>query len=451
MSLVPVRRDRDRDDTQSGPPVSGGRSQFLQRNRPTVAAVPDPPAATPAPSVEPPPEAPNGQLDSGAHDPSIPVPPYAVPHMGWPKWKYRGYKLIGKPGKLVPLSNKEMLVRIEEALEMDRQIVAQRFEEYILYREAWLRYLVSQMQITICFVNVKGGASKSTIAVYIGSIISDLTRRTVFLLPATQATETSTTALYAGIDLDDTLTVGEFAAKFEELGDYRKVSGLVPRTPYGLAVISEDPDDDVDVNVEFRRAEFVNVYRTLYPSVDAMLLDTGNDTINLDSVSLEAVRVADVMVVPATVGNEATLEKSSSTINKYRSAPPTEENIPAGTGAVRSGAEIAIREKALNSVVVFSKAKPGQTADDYVKFTKRRDRKGNVLGEIGGDAEGFVGDIHLIPEDERIGKNVRADLNAIDRNTTYVALLDTAIAIYEKAAELKGVKLPDPDDVLAQT
>lgn len=330
---------------------------------------------------------------------------------------------------------------------MDRQIDFDRYVADIHRREHWLRFLVSKMQLTICFVNVKGGASKTTIAVYVGSVIANLSRRSIFLLPATQATETSTTARYAGIEEDNELTISELAARYEVLGPYRSVSAEVPRNPWGLAVISEDPDDKVNVGVEFRRQEFINVYTTLYPSVDAMLLDTGNDTVNEDSVSLQAVHVSDVMVCPATVGKEATLELVSRTLNKYLTVSLTDGNIPESGGLVRTGSQIPVAEKAINAITVFSGTRPDETGDDYVHYTKRRDKRGNVLGELAGD-RGFDGEVLTVRDDPYIAENLACNIERIDLGT-YSDVLDVAIAIYTKGAQLKGVKLPDQDEVLS--
>lgn len=339
-----------------------------------------------------------------------------IPQKGLRKLLYRVNKVLGRPDIVPNLAKREQFT-------YDLKTLEER-----------LRFLAERLQITVSFVNIKGGASKTTTAIYVGSIISNLTRRIVYLLPATQATATSTAALNAGISPSETLTVSEFSRKYEALGSYRDVSRYVTPTPAGLRVISEDSEVGVDTSNEFGKEHFVHVASTLHSSVDVLLFDTGNDDVKVGSVVLEAVRRSDVVVFTATADKLVTLEKLGPTIGLYMTDLKSERNVDQQTGKPRAEGEISTREKASNSLVVVSGLTAKEKSEDYEGYAARH-RQGNVISPTG-----FQGKLFTVPRDKFMAKHIVADIHKINART-YLAYLRLCVAIYEKAAELRGIDL----------
>ncbi|HVS58588.1 MAG TPA: hypothetical protein VHD60_02490 [Candidatus Saccharimonadales bacterium] len=339
-----------------------------------------------------------------------------TPQKGWRKGLYSLSKLVGRPDLVPALSKREQST----------------YDIWTL--ENRLRFLAERLQITVSFVNIKGGASKTTTAIYVGSIISNLTRRVVYLLPATQATATSTAALNAGIAPSDTLTVSEFSRLYQQLGSYRAVSSYVTPTPAGLRVISEDSEIGVDANTEFGKEHFQHVASTLHSSVDVLLFDTGNDDVKVGSVVLEAVRRSDVIVFTATADKPVTLEKLGPTIGLYMTDLRAEQNVNLQDGASRSEQQISTREKASNSLVVVSGLTAKEKPDDYKKYAYHH-RRGNAT-----QPTGFEGKVFTIPRDKHMATNIVADVHKISA-AAYLAYLRLCVAIYENAAELRGINL----------
>lgn len=303
----------------------------------------------------------------------------------------------------------------------------------IAYLEDRIRVFAHRMQLTISFANVKGGASKSTTAAYIGCILAELTRKNVFLLPATSATATSTTAMYAGVKPEHTLTVSQFADMYQRYPDYRKLSAAVPRNKFGLAVISEDQTEGLSIQAPFDNAKFVPMVETLRPSADIMLFDTGNDVVREDSVPLEAVRRSDIVVFTATADKKVTLEKVRSTIAPYLTDLKNDKNRDRSNDTVRSEWEIPTREKVSQSIVAISGTKRRQAAEDFEQYT--RSESGNAIG--------FEGRVMVVPQDLYMAKHIEADINKINRRHTYLAYLRLIDAIFTSAAQLRGVPLDE--------
>jgi MinD-like ATPase involved in chromosome partitioning or flagellar assembly len=333
-----------------------------------------------------------------------------IPTMGLPAARYWLHRRFGRPDK-VPRLNK-----------------LEQFEFEVGCLEQRLRSLAEKMQITICFLNVKGGSSKTTTSIYIGSIIADVTKLTGYVLPATTATETCNAAQVAGVDPQDTLSISQFAATYQTLESYRDLSRLVRPTQFGLRVIAEDPVTEVSLDNKFSRMRFRQVAETLRRNADFVIYDTGNDNVARNSVPLEAARGSDVIVFTATASNPETLEKLSFTMRNYL----TDDGKPSG-GLDWTQVQLPTAQKASKSIVVISRTGSKQGPSDFVPYVKHRDRRGTVIGDIG-----FDGDILTVPEDPFVAGNIVANLREIQPET-YLAYLELAVAIYENAAELRDL------------
>jgi cellulose biosynthesis protein BcsQ len=347
--------------------------------------------------------------------------------MGWPAVQYAVYQRLGI--NKVPGLSKQEQFNLREA-----------------YLDSRLRFLAEYVRFTVSFVNVKGGASKTTTAVYVGSIISDLTRKIVFVVPATSNTSTSTLANVAGISSDDKPTITDFALQLPGDVDvpYSDLSRRVKSTPFGLRVIPEDVIDKIAISRKFGTDNFNNVLSAVCANSDIQILDTGNDDIDHNSVVLEAVRQSDIVVCPATATDAATLEKLSETMVTYMSDDIAPHHVvweTFGERNLRSARQIPTREKLQKGIVVFSRTGSAERPEDYVDYTKKRNRIGQVVGDFG-----FEGEILTIPEDPYMADkaHVVADIRNISPDTR-LAYKELAVVMFEKAAELKGITLPEMD------
>lgn len=300
--------------------------------------------------------------------------------------------------------------------------------------EAYLRNLVTHVRLIVTVANIKGGGSKTTTAIYLGSFITELARLTGFVIPATENTETSTAAFNGGIPVDKALTVSELARLNQELKSYHLLSARIPRTPTGLRIVSEDRGGTVEPGDDFGLEQFLAIERTVYPNADFIAWDTGNDNVKIGSVVLEAARRSGLIIFTATAENPTSLEILPNTVLRYltdTAVPPVDE-----LAGDRPEMRISTAQKAASSIIVVSGVRnDGDAVKIYEKY---------VRGPAGMDA--FNGQFMTIPWDDHIGgKDVVADMSKIHYRT-YMAYLRLAIVAYERAAQLQGIDLSALED-----
>jgi cellulose biosynthesis protein BcsQ len=330
--------------------------------------------------------------------------------------------VLGRPEWGPGPSRKELLIRREQ--ELDQR----------------LRFLAEHVQFTACFVNSKGGASKTTTAVYVGSTIADVTNRVVFALPATRNTKTSTLARRSGIRRSDSISVTDLAERLSKGGviDYADLSQLTRINPSGLRVIPEEAVEQLSGSRKLSSGKINLVIDAVQANADVCILDTGNDDIDPSSIVMEAVRRSDIIVATATGNSPDTLESLWVTLVQYLSDDSAVRPIDPADGLIHSGRQIPTKDKAKHAIMVFSHAAQGETPDDYAAYTQKRDESGKVIGDIG-----LRGPILTIPEDQFISArtNVAADPLRISQ-ATRLAYKELAVQMYQAAAELKGIVLP---------
>jgi MinD-like ATPase involved in chromosome partitioning or flagellar assembly len=364
-----------------------------------------------------------------AHKSAGPNKLVPIPTMG-PRavWYGIGKKFGASPKASYTLSEKELAA-----------IAAKQQEAELAGLMRRVRLVVRIIHLVVAFGNGKGGASKSTLAqLFAAAVKMAAPGRSVILIPTTTNQDTSTAFLNAGIDPEKSLTTIEAASGDVDLTKFRDLSCMIEETDHGVLVLSPPPPTAVDVEKEFNRDEFLAVFYPAYDNADAVVLDLGNDTANEQSVVMAGMELANVAVWVATADNPSTLELLSSSIARYMSVKPREGQIrEPDAGQKRTPEQIPLSERAKNSVAIFSKTQPGETAEDYTRYLKRRDHQGNVIGELG-----FVGEVLLVPEDYYIAHNVKTDLGQLDM-ATLLAVYRYVNAIYDKAAELMNIDLPE--------
>jgi len=341
-----------------------------------------------------------------------------LPRRGGAAWRYRLNKAIGRPDKVPELG----------------------LEDEIEYLTAKLTYLArvfvtSKQKMLIVFANLKGGASKTTIANLVTAMISEVTNVTVGLMPGTASVGTSTTASGAGV-AGRTLSLREFEREARVPGSsYHKVATRVPPSQHGVSVVSEDTEEKASAQDDFGLRNFSPIAKAMYNRCHVLGIDTGNDDIKPGNIGLEAMRNANVIIFTGTVDAHNTLLKMSSTIAIAMTDPKSKETVRHG-------------------IAVFSGVNGSKGPDDYAKYTQRLNHKGRVIGSLGfeGRLMGIPRDNYLSPRDK--GEEARTSVTNLHKiaRPTYLAVLRLAVATYETVLETRGFQCDftgytdDPDD-----
>jgi MinD-like ATPase involved in chromosome partitioning or flagellar assembly len=350
-----------------------------------------------------------------------------LPDRGWAKFQYGLNRMFGRPDKVPDLSPAQK--RDLQRAAMMRAIEARDAKiSELKHRLYWLAGIPG-LQPIISIINIKGGASKTTTALYVGTFISQVTRKTVLVLPTTSNTATSTVAAMAGMEPGTTISVSELSRDIKEYGAYRTVSNRIPRTkPFGLAVVSEDPDDNANVTNEYGVDQFGKMVETILPSLDVLILDGGNDNIELGSVPLDAARRSTVLVFTSTADRGATVAKTKSTMAAYRTDTLIAENMGEHW--------VPTPEKVKHAIVVVSKLPQGAEVD-FDALTQSSTDSPDVP---------FEGRTMTIPDDPYMASDGgTVPVCNIDRiqPDTQLAYLELAVACYEQTAKLLKVELPE--------
>lgn len=305
--------------------------------------------------------------------------------------------------------------------------------------EKEITFYAANVHITVVFVNKVGGAGKSFTAAMVGQIWAQITGRHPLLMPSTTATDTSTTAMYAGISAEKALTISRFYRLVERPVAPDVLKNLIPRTPFGMGVITEDPDGEIG---DAASSIEINMWRkstdVAKKMSDLLLLDLGNDSIDDDSIVLEAARQADVICFVGNPDKQITLEKIAANIHRYQTDLRGEGVTDLRVGSRRTGSQISTQEKTANSIVLISGVAKGQGPADYAEYTMRRGDKGSI------SSIGFDGVILTIPFLRSLKNKKRRDRRNIVADPTKLTLaerrayLELIREICVTAAELQG-------------
>jgi hypothetical protein len=370
-------------------------------------------------------------LNSGPSLTVIPQLEPTVPWMGVPKWTY---KLIWKP-----LGKEDHLPKLNRKNQLDYEID---------YLEARLRQLANVAQITVGVHNSIGGSGKSTTAIYLATIINDLTGVLAYAMSATSNLRTTALARYAGVESAEADGQAQRVHELVKLPkrdiDLRTVGKMVRRSVFGVRVVAEDRPKGLEKSTEFKTPQFVKVADAIHDVSELVVFDCGNDNVEPGSIPLEVARREDVMVLPANVENELSLEKLAEELAIY-SDDASPDAVPLNQGIKpRIGRQIRTREKAERSVVIFTNASPHHKTEDFVAKYLPGNFRGVVLM--------VPKDSYITPSnpstDPGMSKLKRpADPYKIDKFSTYHAFLEAAVAVFEMGARLQGLELPPPPHV----
>lgn len=327
-----------------------------------------------------------------------------------------------------------------------------RQEEEILRREAfWQRqaYLIARLRQLInlgvapvlAFGNImKGG--KTTLALYIASVIAEFTRCFVIIAPTTANTATSTLADRAGIPESERLSVSRLISHLYDYDTFRKLSRSIPKTPHGVGIISEDAGSVIDDNSAAGNdqlqtfSSFLNMLRMLYPLTQVLILDLGNDNIERHSVAVLAAQAADQITLVAT----RTVPESAGTLSKTMNGLSTGKQLiglPESSAEPMPGTAVTIARKTQVATVVMSGVTDQSEPTNFDTLT-RSTRVQSVFEE---DTFAWKGRGMEVPYDPYIASMQPCNLWKIAPETLQ-AILEIAVHLLEQATVSQRIYVP---------
>jgi hypothetical protein len=335
--------------------------------------------------------------------------------MGLRKWVYRLRKVLGYPGWVPKLGKKE------------------RFNFELAYLEHRVLEATNFVQATVFVSNSISTAGKTTTAIYLATIVRQLALIESFVVSATNNLRTVMLPEFAGVKRNDELSVRQLVDMKDEAADLRTVSQMTRRTSFGVRIVANDPPLRIEEKEAFGKGQFSNLIDKIYSVSEFIVFDGGNDNTDTEAITLEAMRRCDVPIFTANAEIKKSLDKLSTDMTPYRTDVSEIIESPGQVpkaGSVRSGKQIPTKEKVERAIVVITNTPKGKKPEDY---------RGYVI-------EGFRGIIMIVPHDHYvadIGEESPANPYKVNLST-YRAYVELAVAVFETAAELQGVKLPEP-------
>ncbi len=344
-----------------------------------------------------------------------------LPDRGVSKVRYMVNRKFGRPD-IVPSINKEQESDI--------------FEQRIKLLEGRIRDIVNLgVHPNIWVGNQKGSSAKSVMAVIMGEILAEITRRIVVLLPSSTSTQTATAGNLAGVR-GKTLTLRQYATKLQdEEISFHELFKMVAVTKHGLRVISEDTISNDKSN--FSKVRWLKVHSHLRENAEIIISDTGNDDAYAYTVTSVAMRQSDVVVVAANRLMKQTLESAGATLAYYMHMQKNIRQAVAGEGQALEGDLIPVSEKLENAVVVMNAYDHDEGNEEFVS------RLSSGIKLSGGNPSLFSKTrVFGVQEDDHLYDTVEGlDYTQMAR-ATYFDYLVVIVAVFEQAALLQKVKVP---------
>jgi hypothetical protein len=334
-----------------------------------------------------------------------------IPRSGIRNWQYRLNRRL-KRDTIPPLGK------------------ADKAELALLYEGSWLRYLSLRpdLKCVAVFLCDKGGASKSTTAVGVGSVLSFWSRKSVYAMPATTNLKTSYLAAIAGIEPSRRYTIAQYYSEIDGLVNTLAISSRVVNNEAGLNVIAEN--EHPARNASQALDMFTRVSTHLRPHVDFLLLDSGNDESYTEDVSatVAAMEIADVAFFTATVDNAQSMNALPKTRDTFLNMQ--------GPRLVFTQSEHldwmsrhTTEEKARLGLTLISKTHPDDGPETYRDYS------------LDGQA------VLTVPFDQSIAVNGSVDLDEIS-DETMLAYTKAAVCMLETVAAMRKIELPPREQVL---
>lgn len=330
-----------------------------------------------------------------------------IPKEGWPKLWYWLMKRYGHPERVPQPTAKQQL------------------NEEINLLEDWIRALYRYVQPVIWVGNGKGNAAKSFQSVIMGKTLGKVLKQCRIVLLVTSA-EPSTATPGALSGLKETLNVRQYYNMVKEgkLPHYKDLYRHAHTTADGLTVVQEELGGSTTEEY-FSEEEMSTIIKDARDKADIVILDTGNDGPRKSSVTIAALKLADVAVFSAFVGAPQTVHKVGANMARYLGhAMLSREN----------GAQPKLRDMIVNAPVVFHGVQPDEDLSKY-----RQDYL--HIGQAGHEL--YQGPVAGVRWDDYLNKVVEGlDIEEMNRATYRDHLVVTGITLRE-AARLQEIEVPE--------
>jgi hypothetical protein len=345
-----------------------------------------------------------------------------VPTQGWPALHYRVNRLRRHPEKVPALGTADQLI----------------FD--VLWEGAWLRYLMLRpdLKFTAVVMGDKGGSSKSTTCVGLGSVMAKWAIKPVYVLPATTNLKTVTVAAIAGIPEHLRYTIGQLYAELPDIEYPYQLSARVVNNSAGLHVIAENPRKRGNSGNEATSPKGFNdalnmfkaVATKLRPFSDFLLLDAGNDDAYDISVPTGAMEFADVSLFTATADNVQSMNALPALREEFLGMDDRRHVFKEDCWGEHPWMNrMSSQEKAQKSLTLISKTHSSSRAS-YSEYALN-----------GGAALTVPYDESFVTGEGEVNLDEMA-------NETILAYTRAAGALFKTVAELRNIELPKRGDVL---
>ncbi|MBP6038251.1 MAG: hypothetical protein KA604_02830 [Candidatus Saccharimonas sp.] len=326
----------------------------------------------------------------------------------------------------------ERMCAAEQSALDARNVLAEREFKKRLVREMMNRGVLPTISV-MCW---KSGA-KTTFAAHVGSIMSEESRKTSVLLPATASTSTGASGTITGLVGGENLTLVKFERALDWITSTRELSRVLGKNKHGLGVVIEDADTDFEAS-PFNVSRFKPLMERTYQLTDGcLLLDGGNDDIKDVSIPTTAARAADVIVFVASntqSHSHGKMEQTMRMLKKDMYEGRELHDTPVLPGELRSTSE-----KVARALVVINGVKPDDAPYDFDALRGRATHELDENALVEWSGQGFT-----VPWDSYVrgGHNTQnpVDLDKIDL-ATYDAYLDATLAILREGARALGISL----------
>ena len=205
----------------------------------------------------------------------------------------------------------------------------------IAQREGYLRaigrpnnfHMQAPPRLKIAVVNIKGGVAKTTTTIYLGSLLSELTRRRTVVLDVNNEGN-GDAAERLGIDPFSTPMLWEAYNNREAIfANYGTSVDRMPMTQHGVSVITVDdvPDEDMiddptALNMLSEKEHYDELIRLAHDNCGFLMLDTSN-SLNGDA-NRAALEAADVIIFVADATQGSSLARLHKSMVRYAAMSP---------------------------------------------------------------------------------------------------------------------------------
>ena len=206
---------------------------------------------------------------------------------------------------------------------------------YISQRENYLRaigrpnnfHMAAPPRLKIAVVNIKGGVAKTTTTIYLGSLLSELTRRRTVVLDVNNEGNGDAAERLGIAPLSTPMLWEAYQNREAIFSNYGTSVDRMPMTRHGVSVITVDdvPDemmltDPEALNMLSDKEHYDELIRLAHDNCGFLMLDTSN-SLNGDA-NKAALEAADVIIFVADATQGSSLARLHKSMVRYAAMSP---------------------------------------------------------------------------------------------------------------------------------